>query len=172
MRLRQHESQRWLCAFAFATRKLTVTDTLTHTHTYTQIQKQNCINKRCFLFLFFLRISSLFFCTNEPCVRRHCLCWRTYVLHSAHFSLPQLSLSALLATPPPRHKQPFCSRLAFCLVFRSVAVVISVAAAAVQAFVVVAVSLRDSLCVCECVCVCLCCNSIVVVVLTAQLLAH
>lgn len=93
-----------------------------HTHTQTCTHSQNCINKRSF---FFCKNSFLF--TKEPSVRRHCLCWRTY---------------PFAPSPSPMAPALFCSRLAFCLVLRSVAVVISVAAAAVHAFV--AVSLRES----------------------------
>lgn len=156
MRLREREARDDFVHLHLHTHKLTSTDT----HAYTP--RTAYINVEFFFF------KNSFFCTNEPSVRRHCLCWRIYLLHRPPPMVP-LFLQCWLR---PRI-QPFCSRLAFCLVLRSVAVVISVAAAAVHAFV--AVSLRESPSVPLCRCVarglCVFCY-IVVVVLTAQLLAH
>lgn len=104
-----------------------------HTHSQTCTHSQNCINKRSFFFLqeFIFVYEGTLCAAPLPLLAHLPLC----PLPIAYGSCP---LHSLLRP----HSQPFCSRLAFCLVLRSVAVVISVAAAAVHAFV--AVSLRES----------------------------
>lgn len=104
-----------------------------HTHTQTCTHSQNCINKRSFFFLqeFIFVYEGTLCAAPLPLLAHLPLC----PLPIAYGSCPLHCLLRL-------RSQPFCSRLAFCLVLRSVAVVISVAAAAVHAFV--AVSLRES----------------------------